>query len=1342
MNAAPRLKRIDVRPNGLVSRTKLKEALILIAVLWMAIFAPGARAQSGAGSIQGTVSDPTGGIIPEASIHVVNQATGVAADTKSNGVGFYLVPDLFTGTYTVTVKAAGMRTYVRTLQLLVDQHAVVDTVLSVGAATAQITVVADPVQLTTTDSGTVSSTLDNDRINQLPMNTRELLSLASQSTPGFDAAPDPNHGQFGQRANGLMGEALEYVADGAPMTNRGFGGEVNSPQSTLPDPDSIQEVTFELTTTPAQYATPGTAVITTKSGSNALHGSLFETAINSYWGVAKTRTNLSNYSVPPYVRNEFGASAGGPLIIPGLYHGKNKTFWFFAYERYSLAATSVEQVSVPTVAMRNGDFSGLSNGQVQVLYDPSTTKANATCPKPTGGTENNPYCRTQFAYNGVPNTINPSLESPATKLLNAITPLPTNDQNPITGHNFLAPNVQYVTIPTITWRIDHNFNEDNKGYLRYTQNNQYNRALRNYPSNQAATIASSAAPNIPAGASGYQVIPVSNFAGALGYTHIFSPSFFAETVLSQQWFMQYVGGGGNPSLNYEKMLGLPNNFGESGFPYISGLIVPFGGTMYNYQSNQILSQIDENLTKTVGRHQMQFGGRYHHERLYYLNDRSADQVAFGSNTTGLANNGGGSGIPPYTNTGNANGDFFLGSAQSYKVNLQPPPSWFRDQEIDGYFQDNYHMSRTLTWNLGVRYEAHPARQTKDGVADTFDPVNHAIVLGAPISDLINKGWTTQGIINNMQNIGVNFETPAQAGFPNALYANANLMVSPRVGVAWQIFGSGHGTVLRGAYGRYIYPVPTRNANPGPKSAPFQYGFTQDYTNAAQAPDGKANYLIRNPQLIQMGANSQSVINTSVSSIVPAITGTFYAADFKPDVVTEVNATVEQSLKGNSAVRLSWVWTHGSYLDHSYYLNNHPSTFVWESQTGTDVPQGTTIGSNQYGATATGPYDQTVYGQLDYREKTGWSNDNELQANYERKFHHGSSFQIYYVWSKAFRLGGNSTRDGITYPYQNYLGVAANPNVTITSPHPITAPALPPSSPAGVVPWADWHGLMAWERYQLDSGVPTHHIQFNYIVDLPVGRGKKLFGNANRFVNELIGGYQIAGTGYMLSQMFQPAASNGTTANTHWGPIAPIHVYKHGIKVKDCLSGSCFNEYLWYNGYIAPTQNANSGYCNATYGVKNTSDGTPMCVYGLPSDYVPYEQPINTVPTPVGGTGGDGTNYNTNNVSVLLPGKTVAETQAYGAGTATVGVANGHPYSKTFIVGPNNWNADASLFKVFPITERVNMRFNMDVFNFLNHQGFNNPVAATGLQYYVPGGASGATSYNPPRQVQFTLRLSF
>ena len=599
-------------------------------------------AQSGAGSIQGTVTDSTGAVIPGASIHVANQATGVAVDTKTNSVGFYQVPELFTGTYVVTITAQGMKTYKQTLELLVAQNAVINASMTAGAVTQQVTVNADTVQLTTTDNGTITSTLENAKINQIPMNGRNLLNLAADATPGLASCAQDSNGQC---AGGLLGYGMEYVADGATLQGREFGGSHVGAQQ-MPDPDAVQEVRLETIGTSAQYSTPATGIITTKSGTNSLHGGLFWTARNSYWGVAKARQNPSNYVSPPYIRNEAGGTIGGPIVIPHLYHGKDKSFFFFSYERYSLASIAGETATVFPQSWENGDYSQLigTDGVLQTLYDPNTTSYNGTTwtrqtftqeysEGPGGGPSN---------CNGDTNCIPISRLSPLANILYKITPAASNQSiNPIQQTNLNAVNPTELRAPTYTFRLDHAFNENNRAFLRFTMTPEKQTVLRNQIGNSGgnnpATIAATVnSVNYPAAASGdtaynYDIIPV-----VIGYTHVFSPTFYAETVASQQWFTEQNGAGGTPLADFETEMGLPNNFGEFGFPRFFNTAFAPNGTQFIYGISQIIDTLDENLAKTIGKHQLQFGGRYRHERFGFRADETADSFQVGPPSAALA----------------------------------------------------------------------------------------------------------------------------------------------------------------------------------------------------------------------------------------------------------------------------------------------------------------------------------------------------------------------------------------------------------------------------------------------------------------------------------------------------------------------------------------------------------------------------------------------------------------------------------------------------------------------------------------------------------------------------------
>jgi hypothetical protein len=1318
---------------------------VVIATVLFVASCTSAFAQSGAGSIQGTVTDPTGAVIPGATVHVVNKGTGVAVDTKANGVGFYQIPGLNTGSYTMSISAPNMRTNQRTVDLLVDQTAVINAKLTPGATSQTVEVNANAVQLVTTDKGTISYTLENQRINQLPMNGRNIISLVNETTPGLESCPES-----GSCVNGQSGPALEYETDGVTLANREFGG-VHEGFTQMVDPDAVQEVRVQDQSSGAQYAAPATVILSTKSGTNDLHGSLFETARNNAFGIARNRSNPANYAAPQYIRNEFGVSVGGPIVIPHLYNGKGKSFFFFAYERYSLAQSVSQNETVPTVAMRNGDFSGLinSSGVLQQLYDPATTAPSTNC---NGTGAANSACRAPFMDNQIPTT----RESPTTAVLNAMTPLPTNAKDPLVGSNLSGLVRELQVQPQFTFRLDQVFNQNNRAYLRYTQNLSTSITPRNDPEDESYTLPATTAGgvNIPAGASGIAYSPDALFATALGFDHVFSPTLFSETIYSMQWTGEQNYAGGSPFTDFESELGLPNNFGEQGFPYIDNIFQQMDGTQFQYGMTSTTYQIDENLTKTLGHHQFQFGGRYRFEHFGSRPDEIKDEVQFGGNDTALLNQSTYTNSSPAgtSNTGQLNADEFLGGASVYSVNLEPPYQHLHDMETDLYFQDNYRVRPSLTVNLGLRYEAHPATWEGDGAMMGFDLKNDAIVTSAPTSKLIAEGLTTQAIINNDELDGAKFETPEEANLPPMLVNSYNFTWGPRLGVAWQPFmGTKWGTVLRGGAGRYIYPIPIREAyREVNRNNPFTAGYSENYNSVNYAPRNSYQLLSApnsSPDYTYattlagggtpiMGVNTSAAINSnSANAIAPGLSIVSIDPVDPPTYVDEANLTLEQPLKWNSVLQVSYLYTHATNLNNYFYYNDHPSEFSWEVETGTKPPSSSAIGPTNT-STGEGPYDQVTYGDGSYQiQKSGWSNYNALQLNYQRLYHNGLAWQFMYVYSKSMRTGGDyggENADDVD-PYSAFA--YSGPSSVTYAPQGgtyLTAPKLPPPPPPGTPAWGYYKALNRWENYMVDTNNPPQHIQFNGVVDLPFGRGKRWLGGVSKGLNELIGGWQIAGAGNVVEKDFQ-------ITTTNWGPTNPLKVYKHGAPITDCRSGVCLKGYEWFNGYLAPTV-VNGNPCSA---------GLPN-VQGLPASWAPYQSPIDTTcSAPVNGKTVVDKYFGDNDVAVTgVAGQAAASPIGYGVvpaendnGPSEKAIDVTNPYGHTVINGPFNWDADASLFKVFPITSRVLLRLNVDAFNVFNHQGLPTPNATDGTVCTTPGGL-GCSSANTARQLQLTARLTF
>src|SRR5215510_7482240 len=371
--------------------------LMLAAVGW---------AQTGTGGIQGTVKDASGAAVPGAKVTITHTPTTRQYNTIATEVGFYIFPSVQTGPYQMTVEAPGMETWKGELTLQVGQIAEISPALKIGATATEVTVAGNVSPMVTTTSPTLATVVERARIEQLPLNGRFIQNLI-YAIPGFESSSVPR--VFGLRF------ATELLQDSAILINRQWQTIPARP----PGLDTIEEFRAETSNSSAKMNRPGTAILTTRAGTNQIHGSVFETARNSGIGVSRAREDF--YLKPPHlVRNEMGASLGGPIYVPKLYNGKNKTFFFFAYEGYRLRQASTRSVSMPTPAMRQGDFSGLIDSQARryTLYDPLTTGAN--------------WVRQPFPNNQIPI----GRESPLAKYLYNITPAPTHPGvNPLADAN-------------------------------------------------------------------------------------------------------------------------------------------------------------------------------------------------------------------------------------------------------------------------------------------------------------------------------------------------------------------------------------------------------------------------------------------------------------------------------------------------------------------------------------------------------------------------------------------------------------------------------------------------------------------------------------------------------------------------------------------------------------------------------------------------------------------------------------------------------------------------------------------------------------------------------------------
>ena len=1232
-----------------------------------------AQSSGGGGTIQGAVHDSSGAVVPSAKLTISNLGTGVTTSSVTNKEGYFSTPSLIIGTYQVKVSSPGMKTWEAALTLETGKIAEISPVLSPGQVTETVVVTSSVALVNTTDP-TQGSTLDASRIQELPVNGRSLLTLIEDVTPGVE----------GSRVNGLMNYSVDFVQDGAGANNRENGGALG-----LQGLDSIGEVRVETSTSSARYNRPASVIVTTKSGTNKLHGAVYETVRNNAFGVARARqdVNLNGepYSTPKLIRNEFGGSMGGPVVLPSfglngkrLYNGMNRTFWFFSREGAEQRQGSTRDYAVPTAAMRNGNFGGISDslGRALTLYDPLTTSTQTAA--------NGRVFANRLPFNG--NVIPINRISPLAKFIYEITPFPSDITNPLVTTNLKipVPSSNTSSAPT-TIRMDHRLtNTDNIW------------AKTNFGSGQSVGIASGAGTGVPTKNYEANVTfqPQEVIAGSISWTHIFSPTLFAETLVSRNWQTIRIVTG-SEDLNWSQNLGLPNPFNEIGWPNITSN----GFTGYIEGDNRrflrsIVTNAEQNYSLIKRTHNLGFGWRWHIEKLTLQPDQGAisGSAAFNSLATSLMSSTTGSATAPAATplAGFDGANFFLGYASTYSAGLKRGLMHITDRNSAIYIQDNYKVSDRLTITPGLRWDINPAMSEANDLLNSFDIKSHSILLPQPLDHYYNLGVTSPKIIGLYDNIGVKFSSAADLNRSTNLFRSNNFDFGPRAGFAYRLTSGARQMVIRGGYGMYLSAIPMRTLLAQFSSmAPFRANFSYAPNSAAQSPDGVTNYLLRAAPPVIAGINSAGVININNPSAVGRGIGVVALGDTPSMRIHEWNLALEKQFNASTVLRLTYSGKHGANADQLQEINPTQTDFVWYTTTGQALPIGT------FASVARRPYDQNAYASVRILQKTGFINTSVFAAEVQRRFSKGLGFQIFYSMTNALRAAGNSFRDGIGGTPEAYL------------------PDAVPKDPKE---------LNRFLNYRRDTGIPKHRVRWNWNYDLPFGRGRSLGRNALGPLNALIGGWKTSGTGTLLSTWFVVPTDN-------WGETSNIEVYGKKYPILDCRSTPalgtnpkderCVQGFLWFNGYISER-----------FKESRNAAGLRNGVFGLPADYHPAQKPI--TPWPNGGqanTAGSA-DWDTDFVYVKLNNGVIQRVDA------DTGL---HPWRNQSRLGPFNWVTDASMLKYFNVTEKLRLRANVDVFNVFNVQGLNVP-ASTGI-------VSLLNSYNTgtgfrPRQVQVTLRLEW
>jgi hypothetical protein len=1227
-------------------RSALRNALPVLLAL--PLFLSVSDAQTGVGQIQGNVTDPTGAVVPHASVSLRNVRTDSRQTTTTTDAGVYVFPSLAPGDYTLEVTAPGMQKWEAKATLIGGQRAEIDARLEVGRSTEQITVAGDVTPLLSTTSPTVATIVERARIEQLPLNARNIQTLLTIAVPGLEgSATQP-------KVYGLRDSAMELLQDGVNLQDRNTGAI----QSRPPGLDTIQEFRVETAVSSAKLTRPASAILITRSGTNQLHGSLFLTGRNSGFGVARQRQDTFT-KAPHLVRNEFGASLGGPVVFPKLYNGRNKTFFFGSWEEYRLRQASTTQSAVWTSAMRQGDFSSLVDGQNRriTIYDPWSVGAGPN------------YVKTPYVNNQLPI----SRLSPIAKYMFGVTPLPTDPLSPLVGNNLTALQPTVQNQRTLTFRVDERFGDKDSVFGRFSRgiNDQMNRRA----------FSTAGFPITSDGLYNRETYYEVSHNAMASWTHTFGPTFFVENVFTVSLIdWQYSLNQAGNQQDISGMFGTPNPFKQPGAPYINNALyqgVSLNGIVPRSQYTKVFSG-EQNYSWFRGNHQFEFGWRYQHELLDTLPDAPEQSIlSYNSMATALYNPSTGTTFGTQAQTGDNGANFFLGVADSYVQQRRPQYFNMRGKNIGTYIQDSWKVRRDLTLNLGVRWQYLGPYVDRYGMTSTWDFASKSLVRNATIPQLVESGYTTAAIADQFTAAGIKYITPSQAHLPDDIVSSSKRDFSPRVGFAWNPQIGSRKFVVRGGYGTYFFPIPARTFSELRFNPPMTGTYRMSWNDPAFTVDGLPNALLRNAPDVITGVNSANAIR--IAPPAPGIQITALNPNMPTARAHEWNFTIEHEIVKDTVVRAGLVGTAGRKLEMMELFNRNPvSNYVWFVTTGQPLPVGT------YANTARRAYDQTTIGDIRVYSKFGYSNFSGVQLEAERRFSKGIAFQLFYLLSNSMSTGatpsqgGDFTQNAIDQPDR----------------------FLPGNYPSSV------EDRVRFYRYGRDGDIPKHRIRFNYLVDLPFGKGKKLLGNVGNGWNKLVGGWQLAGYGTSNSRWFSLPAGN-------WGAVNPLQIYGKQ-KINDCRGGACFEGYMWYNGYLPATVIAGSGGgCIAS---------ATACVQGVPSGYVPVVNNIN--PAVANGTV-DANFNNTNNVFVPLKNGT-NQLVAFDTGL--------NPLRNQWVNGPWITNLSASVYKSIQFKERLVLRFNLDAFNVLNQPGIGTPT--------TEGLISLRTSAQGARVLQYTARLTW
>ncbi len=911
--------------------------------------------------LTGRVTDPTGAVIPNATVRVKSAASGVEATRPTNAEGYYSFYSLLPGTYGVAVSKEGFKPVRQAdLRLAVQQVARLDFTLEIGAITQSVEVLAREILLET-ETSTLGQVVAGDKITELPLLGRNPYALAG-IVPGVRPAAAANNvpidmftNQFAS-INGARPNQNEFLLDGAPNSNAAWNGPV-----LFPNPDFVQEFKIETSTFSAEYgrAAGGVFNVVTRAGANDPHGVLYEFLRNDKLNANNWFANRAGRSRPPFRLNQFGGSVGGPVVIPRLYNGRNKTFYFGNAEFVRLVEGVTFTSTLPDARQLAGDFSQTRNaaGQVIQIFDPFSTRQN-----PSGAG----FVRTPLAGNVIP----PNRMDAVARNVARFYPPPNTAGDPITGvNNFVRTDGTHTRKDTVSFRVDHYFSDRHRFFGRFSYDDSpINRALPYGPDFRLSSPTS-----------GPQTFSRRNM--VVEDTYTFAPTLLAtfrgsfsrlanfRTPLSNGFDMTTLGF----PRGLQEQMGPPAVFPVfivTGFGQLASTgAIRFGLDTWGWQSN---------VTKSFPRHTLKTGFEYRliRSNLYQPLD-AGKQFSFSNAWT--------QGPDPARSSSTAGFALasFLFGVGAGSVNIAPAQA-VQNTYYAVFVQDDYKITPRLTLNLGLRYDYESPRTDRFNQLTNFD-----YNLKPPLTA---AGLDLRGALTF---VGV-------GGAPRFQSEPDRNNVAPRVGIAFKVSRT---TVLRAGAGIFF------SASTGTGSGAGSFGtsgFTAD-TALVTSLDGVTPLnTLSNPY--PDGINQPPGSRLGAATLLGQNIG-FYDRGSRVPYAGQWNLNIQQQLPGAVLFEVGYVGSRGLKYPIGRTLNQLPDQAL---QLGAELR--TQVPNPFFGQILSGPLSlRTVSraqllrpfphfdGVTAVSSTWGSSSYHSLQVKVEKRYAKGFSLLSAYTFSKTMDL---------------------------------------------------------------------------------------------------------------------------------------------------------------------------------------------------------------------------------------------------------------------------------------------------------------------------------------------------